>query len=496
MVSQYQCQSLLKMHKTKRKMNMQNTKGKVISSRQPSVRVPQTASHRIRKTKKAIVVEDHIEEDENLELEEEHDEEIEVSNGQEENLQQVDNVEFEEEHDEEIAISNGQEENLHQVDENESDAESKLGIYSRGPIDNKILVDYEDHIARKIWTGKERGIGLTAENVPKVKKGHVTLEWLRKTFSNTPEDATTEIVDCHVRAYLLFLLGCTIFNDKSGVGVHVAYLQVLLEVDNVSKYAWGAAVLAYLYRELAKASQRNKRQVVGCMTLLEAWVYEHFCLQNSPMINMDFKRDMPRMRRWMFYVGLDMFKGFPGRPIQPKYGSKKANVRYNVSHYTFSRLWTSGDNHVLSEFERGERVMASSDCVNRYIDWFNNISHPRMRNPKHFSQAHRLPPINWELIVTEAIRLLNKSLDIGGTQDVHGMLAREKMIYNILQFKQIIQESSQSGGGGENSGDVGENSGGGQDNGGDGGENSGDNMDIDTTKLTKRQLAMRQKRKK
>ncbi|KAF9619993.1 hypothetical protein IFM89_010609 [Coptis chinensis] len=172
-----------------------------------------------------------------------------------------------------------------------------------------------------------------------------------------------------------------------------------------------------------------------------------------------------------------------GMPIQPKYGSKNTNVRYNVNHYTFSRLWMSGNNHVLSKFERGERVVASSDCVNRYIDWFNNISHPHMRNPKHFSQVHRLPPVNWELIVTEATRLLKESLDIGGTQDVHGMLAREKMIYNILQFQQIIQESSQSRCGGENSGDVGENSGGGQDNGGDGGENSGDNMDIDTTKI-------------
>ncbi|KAF9624138.1 hypothetical protein IFM89_008076 [Coptis chinensis] len=372
----------------------------------------------------------------------------------------------------------------------------------------------------------------------------------RKTFSNTPKDATAEIVDCHVRAYLLFVLGYTIFNDKSGVGVHVAYLQVLLEVDNVSKYAWGVDALAYLYRELTKTSQRNGRQVAGCMTLLEAWVYEHFRLQNSHMINMDFKRDMPRMRRWMVYPSLSMatmsyliylreeknllstrevywdsykdvcdirplddvtfFNGvlcvldiaegynidrvlrqvgyvqrIPSRPIQPKYGSKKTDVRYNVNHFTFSRLWTSGDNHVLSKFERGERVMASSDCINRYIDWFNNISHHRIRNPKHFSQVHRLSPVNWELIVTEATKLFKESLDIGGTQDVHGMLAREKMIYNILQFNQIIQESSQSGGGGENSGDVGENSGGGQDNGGDGGENSGDNMDIDTTKLTK-----------
>ncbi|KAF9604651.1 hypothetical protein IFM89_008982 [Coptis chinensis] len=216
-------------------MPPQKKKGKVVSSCQPSVRVPQTASHRIRKNKKAIVVEDHIEEDENVQLEEEHNEEINVSNGKEENLQQVDNVELEEEHDEEIEVSNGQEENLHQVDENESDGESKLGIYSGGPIDSKVLVDYKDHIACKIWAGK-----------------------------------------------------------------------VLLEVDNVSKYDWGATVLAYLYRELAKATQQNGRQVAGCMTLLEAWVYEHFRLQNSPMINMDFKRDMPRMRWWMVYPSLSM----------------------------------------------------------------------------------------------------------------------------------------------------------------------------------------------
>ncbi|KAF9587001.1 hypothetical protein IFM89_039780 [Coptis chinensis] len=320
------------------------------------------------KNQKAIVVEDHIEEDENVELEEEHDEEIEVSNGQEENLQQVDNVELEEEHDEEIAVSNGQEENLQQVDENESDGESKLGIYSGGPIDNQVLVDYEDHIARKIWAGK--------------------VYW----------DPYKDVRDIRP------LDDVTFFNG------------VLCVLDIAEGY------------------------------------------------------NINRVLRQVGYV-----QTIPGRPIQPKYGSKKANVRYNVSHYTFSRLWTSGDNHVLSKFERGERVVASSDCDNRYIDWFNNISHPRMQNPKYFSQVHRLPPVNWE---------------------EPKMLAREKMIYNILQFKQIIQESSQSGGGGENSGDVGENSGGGQDNGGDGGENSGDNMDIDTTKLTKRQLAMRQKRKK
>ncbi|KAF9597460.1 hypothetical protein IFM89_018906, partial [Coptis chinensis] len=396
---------------------------------------------------KTIVVEDHIEEDENVELEEEHDEEIEVSNGQEENLQQVDNVELEEEHDEAIVVSNGQEENLQQVDENESDGESKLGIYSGGPIDNQVLVDYEDHIARKIWAGKEReefliqGLGLTAKNVPKVKKGHVTLEWLRKTFSNMPEDATAEIIDYHV----------------------------LLEVDNVSKYAWGVVALGYLYRELAKASQRNGRQVVECMTLLEAWVYEYFHLQNSPMINMDFKRDMPRMRQWMVYPSLSMATMSSLIYLREEIDLLSAREVY-WDPYKDVR-----DIRPLDDITFFNGVLCVLDIAEGY-----NINRV----------------LRQELIVAGATRLLKESLDIGGTQDVHGMLAREKMIYNILQFKQIIQESSQSGGGGENSGDVGENSGGGQDNGGDGGENSGDKMDINTTKLTKRQLAMRQKRKK
>ncbi|KAK1258237.1 hypothetical protein QJS04_geneDACA021523 [Acorus gramineus] len=60
-------------------------------------------------------------------------------------------------------------------------------------------------------------------------------------------------IECAVRGYLLYLLGCTIFSDKSGSLVSVEYLQYLEDLDKVKDYAWGAAALVHLYRQLGIA---------------------------------------------------------------------------------------------------------------------------------------------------------------------------------------------------------------------------------------------------
>ena len=44
----------------------------------------------------------------------------------------------------------------------------------------------------------------------------VRLEWLRERFADVSEDDGHKMVDRTVRAYLLYLLGCTLFIDKSG----------------------------------------------------------------------------------------------------------------------------------------------------------------------------------------------------------------------------------------------------------------------------------------
>nr|XP_004506469.1 protein MAIN-LIKE 1-like [Cicer arietinum] len=65
------------------------------------------------------------------------------------------------------------------------------------------------------------------------------------------------------RAFLLFLVGCTLFSDKSAYAVSVAYLECFRDLNSCGGYAWGAAALAYLYDNLREASMHQTRTVSG-----------------------------------------------------------------------------------------------------------------------------------------------------------------------------------------------------------------------------------------
>ncbi|KAL7251008.1 hypothetical protein ACSBR1_012932 [Camellia fascicularis] len=94
----------------------------------------------------------------------------------------------------------------------------------------------------------------------------VKLEWLRNKFSGCKDSDTKESVACAARAYLLFLLGCTLFSDKSGT-------------------------------RLGFATKAAVRQIAGYMTLLEAWIYEHF-RPFRPHQNMEYTVQFPHVHRW------------------------------------------------------------------------------------------------------------------------------------------------------------------------------------------------------
>jgi len=71
------------------------------------------------------------------------------------------------------------------------------------------------------------------------------------------------------RTYLLFLLGCTLFVNKSCTMILVSYLALLEDLSVSGTYAWGATCLAYLYRQLGIASRRDVKGICGYLTLLE-----------------------------------------------------------------------------------------------------------------------------------------------------------------------------------------------------------------------------------
>lgn len=61
--------------------------------------------------------------------------------------------------------------------------------------------------------------------------------------------------------------------DKSNNRVHLKYLSLLGDLNKVSQYSWGSAVLATLYRELCLATKPGVISMGGCALLLQNWAW-------------------------------------------------------------------------------------------------------------------------------------------------------------------------------------------------------------------------------
>ena len=132
-----------------------------------------------------------------------------------------------------------------------------------------------------------RLLGLRLEDVETEVKSRpgqsVSLSWLKDQFS-TPKKGAIQPdgrrggdvfppPDTLVRAYILYLLGTTLFTHKSGTRVSLSLLQLLEDVENIGSYGWGGAALALMYRQLGIASRAEANQIGGYMTLLEVYYY-------------------------------------------------------------------------------------------------------------------------------------------------------------------------------------------------------------------------------
>ncbi|KAH7865804.1 hypothetical protein Vadar_011419 [Vaccinium darrowii] len=192
------------------------------------------------------------------------------------------------------------------------------------PEDPRLLIGFKDHVAAHILRGQECGILKLYYHSSTLKKwtitnerlqerinqsekeaneelihGGVKFDWLREKFSNISDDDSNDRVDRCARAYLLYVLGSTLFVDKMGVRVRVcvSYLGVLEDLQNVSSYRFEAAGLAYLYWQLGHASNGDSKQLSGYNTMLEVRNRAFPSLRNG--IDPNYTDDLPRARRWL-----------------------------------------------------------------------------------------------------------------------------------------------------------------------------------------------------
>ncbi|KMS97628.1 hypothetical protein BVRB_5g125410 [Beta vulgaris subsp. vulgaris] len=70
------------------------------------------------------------------------------------------------------------------------------------------------------------------------------------------------------------------------------------DLVSVKSYSWASVALAYLYRELGKATRVETKHLAGSSTLLEVWIYENFPMFR-PMTNSNYlPGEHPRAMKW------------------------------------------------------------------------------------------------------------------------------------------------------------------------------------------------------
>lgn len=138
-----------------------------------------------------------------------------------------------------------------------------------------LLVDGLPVTGKTNYDWEQLCMELLGQAPDQVKGGCVKIDWLYQQFHAIPVDAEQAQIEYAARAYIMYQIGCSLFPDPSGNRVHLKYLALLRDFDMCGQMAWGAAALAYLYRELGKASLVGKAECCGFLTLLQIWAWEH-----------------------------------------------------------------------------------------------------------------------------------------------------------------------------------------------------------------------------
>ncbi|KAK9714639.1 hypothetical protein RND81_06G108600 [Saponaria officinalis] len=188
-----------------------------------------------------------------------------------------------------------------------------------------------------------------------------------------------------LRAYLMMLLGQTLFVDKSGDRVIARMLCFFEDLSAVSDYAWGATTLAYLYRELGMVTREGAQGVSGCLSLLQAWIYEFLDVVEP------YQRDCC-LRQFGYCQTIPMHMITPATDHRPA-NFPKSGYRVNFGQYADDQ-WGFIDARIKLS-ERSRPAVMPFETVPRYKIRFERIFHPYLNPPTHRVEFARIGLI-WE----------------------------------------------------------------------------------------------------
>ncbi|XP_006605149.1 protein MAIN-LIKE 1-like [Glycine soja] len=128
---------------------------------------------------------------------------------------------------------------------------------------------------------------------------YVQLGWVQDIYEMRCQ-ARRWIVAAH--AYLVHLVDCTLFANKSATYVHVVHLNAFRDLGQSGGYAWGVAALVHMYDQLDEASRITTRQLARYLTLLQ-------CVTDDT-----YRETSPHASRWL--TSKAHMKGITGAPYR------------------------------------------------------------------------------------------------------------------------------------------------------------------------------------
>ncbi|KAH1239228.1 hypothetical protein GmHk_08G023715 [Glycine max] len=287
--------------------------------------------------------------------------------------------------------------------------------FSGEPHDTSVMRDFEHHIALRVWNGEERPeLKLSSHGRKMTKFGRPApeIEGLMAASRRSPliawafhnfeqlhvDDAVDMLVEllemkieaCHwivaARAYLLHLLGCILFANKSSTHVQVIFLDALRDLMQSGTYALDAAALVHM-------------------------IYEHFLFVGSALAAKDYdERRLPACQ-WT---------------------SSKA-----LSMSTYCRWMQFNDYIALVE----QICVVPDQCSSDYMDWFYMILHSFMSSAQP-GDSPRVPSVQqYDTFVQPDVhpQLVATTTPDEADVDVHHLrhLGHSEYLEKVIKFEII-----------------------------------------------------------
>ncbi|RYR26749.1 hypothetical protein Ahy_B02g061055 [Arachis hypogaea] len=115
------------------------------------------------------------------------------------------------------------------------DVAYNLGLPIDGHYISRCLMDFQRFIegGRLAWDWFQELLGMLPPTNC-IDKFTVKCTWMQETFSHLPHDADKETVRTYAR----------LFDDKSGIRMHIQWLPYVARLEDMDGYSWGSAALS------------------------------------------------------------------------------------------------------------------------------------------------------------------------------------------------------------------------------------------------------------